>query len=102
MAIRSGCGRGSIPGGASGGRIFLSGLASALVRFSDSAGAGPPGALIGTAASCAMVAVGMGFTVRLSTTAMPTFMGITEDSLLTHAGIAAHAVLPGPGPEAMP
>ena len=102
MAIRLGCGQGSIPGGASGGRIFLSASASALARFSDSAGAGQRGALIGAAASCAMAAVVMGFTVRLSTTATPTFMGITEGSRLTHAGIAAHAVLPRPGPEAMP
>ena len=44
----------------------------------------------------------MGFTVKPSTTATPTFMGITAGSRLTHAVIAAHAVLPRPGPEAMP
>jgi hypothetical protein len=44
----------------------------------------------------------MPFTVKPSMTATPTFTGITEASPLTRAVNAAHAVLPRPGPEAMP
>ena len=102
MGIRLGCGRVSIPGGALGAHIFLSALASELARSSDTAGVGQRGASIGAAASCVTEAVAMGFTVKPSTTATPTFTGITEGSRLTRAVIAAHAVLPRPGPEAMP